>query len=221
MKKWKRNQKGITLIALVITIVILLILAGITVRLLRGEEGILKRSEGATIQTQIAEIEEAANLIYADLLLGEHFGELESATIGVSDIVEELQYQYDIKQIALEGDSIEGISVPQSITVLVGKSQEIDVIFEGISNSNTYYAVVGKEYYRISLSREEGVRIAEESTPIETGKLTAISSSPNVTIEKIKENQITVRAGNIAESAIITIGYGDFQETCRVEVVLE
>ena len=39
----KKNEKGITLIALIITIIILLILAGITIALLTGENGILKR----------------------------------------------------------------------------------------------------------------------------------------------------------------------------------
>ncbi len=42
-----RNRKGITLVALVITIIILLILAGITINLTIGQRGILKRAEEA------------------------------------------------------------------------------------------------------------------------------------------------------------------------------
>lgn len=38
-----KNIKGITLIALVITIIILLILAGITIATLTGENGILRK----------------------------------------------------------------------------------------------------------------------------------------------------------------------------------
>ena len=37
-----RQEKGITLIALVITIIVLLILAGISIAILMGENGILK-----------------------------------------------------------------------------------------------------------------------------------------------------------------------------------
>ena len=40
----KNNQKGITLVALVITIIVLLILAGVTIAALSGENGILTRS---------------------------------------------------------------------------------------------------------------------------------------------------------------------------------
>ena len=43
----KRNQRGITLIALVITIVVLLILAGITINLVFNEGGILTRANQA------------------------------------------------------------------------------------------------------------------------------------------------------------------------------
>ena len=47
-----KNQRGITLIALVITIIVLLILAGITITLLMGENGVLNRASIATIKTE-------------------------------------------------------------------------------------------------------------------------------------------------------------------------
>ncbi len=40
----KENNKAITLIALVITIIVLLILAGATIAMLTGENGILRKS---------------------------------------------------------------------------------------------------------------------------------------------------------------------------------
>ena len=43
--KEKATNKGITLIALVITIIVLLILAGVTLNLTLGENGLLKRAE--------------------------------------------------------------------------------------------------------------------------------------------------------------------------------
>lgn len=39
-----KNQKGITLVALVITIIVLLILAGITISLTLGQNGIINKS---------------------------------------------------------------------------------------------------------------------------------------------------------------------------------
>ena len=52
MKKMK-NKKGITLIALVVTIVVLLILAGITVGMVTSDNGILKETKNAKEQAEI------------------------------------------------------------------------------------------------------------------------------------------------------------------------
>ncbi len=56
-KNIKRND-GITLIALVITIIILLILAGVTIAALTGDNGILGRATDAREQTDVAEEKE-------------------------------------------------------------------------------------------------------------------------------------------------------------------
>ena len=65
-----RNQKGITLIALVITIIVLLILAGVSIAMLTGQNGILTRANEAQTETAYAEIEErmgmAIQSVYAD-----------------------------------------------------------------------------------------------------------------------------------------------------------
>ena len=62
----KKNQ-GITLIALVITIIILLILAGVSLNLIAGENGILTRAEKAVSATKIAAIREEIELEIANL----------------------------------------------------------------------------------------------------------------------------------------------------------
>ncbi len=50
----KRKTKGITLIALIITIIVLLILAGVSIATLTGENGILTRAREATEKTEQA-----------------------------------------------------------------------------------------------------------------------------------------------------------------------
>ena len=57
-----RKEKGITLIALVITIIVLLILAGVTIAALSGDNGILQRASEAKEQTQIQTDEELRRL---------------------------------------------------------------------------------------------------------------------------------------------------------------
>lgn len=58
-----RNKKGITLIALIITIIILLILAGISIATLTGENGILTKSSKAKEESLIKQYEEEIKLI--------------------------------------------------------------------------------------------------------------------------------------------------------------
>ena len=57
-----KNQKGITLIALVITIIVLLILAGVSIAMLTGENGILTKSKSAEVATREGTIKEALSL---------------------------------------------------------------------------------------------------------------------------------------------------------------
>ena len=61
-KKEKTNSKGITLIALVITIIVLLILAGVTINLTLGENGIFKTAEMAGKNYTQAQEDELAGL---------------------------------------------------------------------------------------------------------------------------------------------------------------
>ena len=64
-KKFKKlESKGITLIALVITIIVLLILAGVSIAMLTGENGILTQAQNAKKETSIAEEKEQIALAY-------------------------------------------------------------------------------------------------------------------------------------------------------------
>ena len=58
----KHNKNGITLIALVITIIVLLILAGVSIAMLTGQNGILTQAQNAKNKTEEAEREEKEKL---------------------------------------------------------------------------------------------------------------------------------------------------------------
>ena len=66
MKKLKEElkygKKGITLISLVVTIIVLLILSGVTIATLTGDNGLLNRASEAKENTQIASEDELRNL---------------------------------------------------------------------------------------------------------------------------------------------------------------
>ena len=61
-KLLKRKELGITLIALVITIIVLLILAGVSIAMLTGENGILTQAQRAKEETEKAEKNEMSDL---------------------------------------------------------------------------------------------------------------------------------------------------------------
>ena len=57
-----KNKKGITLITLVVTIVVLLILAGVTISLLLDENGIIAKSKDARTETRVSQIEDEVGM---------------------------------------------------------------------------------------------------------------------------------------------------------------
>lgn len=61
-----KKSYGITLIALVVTIIVLLILAGVTLSLIGGSDGILSRATNAVDKHEIATIKENVELKVAE-----------------------------------------------------------------------------------------------------------------------------------------------------------
>ena len=58
MEKTIKNKSGITLIALVITIIVIIILAGISISILSGENGVLNQAQKSKESTELAQIKE-------------------------------------------------------------------------------------------------------------------------------------------------------------------
>lgn len=71
MKNFKENNTAITLIALVITIIVLLILAGVAIAMLTGENGILKNATKAGEETIKAQIKEEIELAIQEIQIEE------------------------------------------------------------------------------------------------------------------------------------------------------
>ena len=61
------NNQGITLIALIVTVIVLLILAGITLSLIGGSEGILGRATSAVEENEKASAKEQAELAIQEI----------------------------------------------------------------------------------------------------------------------------------------------------------
>lgn len=63
-----KNNKGITLIALVVTIIVLLILAGVSIAMLTGQNGILNKATEAKEQSAAGALDEAAKIAVGNIM---------------------------------------------------------------------------------------------------------------------------------------------------------
>ena len=81
-----KNKKGITLIALVITIIVLLILAGVALSLVVGEDGIVERAINAGKVYDIAGAKEQVNTIAADYASGFYEAKYVTGDTGGKDL---------------------------------------------------------------------------------------------------------------------------------------
>ena len=61
-----KRQEGVTLIALAVTIIVMLILAGVSISTLTGNSGISKNAENARLQNELGSIIEKINLAISE-----------------------------------------------------------------------------------------------------------------------------------------------------------
>ena len=102
MKK-RMEERGVTLLALVITIIVLLILAGVTISAITGDDGTIVNASKAKFRTEIRDIEEKIELEEVNHNNGEEFqfGTLKDL-IGREDEYNEILYMEDGKLAYLE-----------------------------------------------------------------------------------------------------------------------
>ena len=79
MKRKRKNkqEKGITLLALVITIIVLLILAGITISAITGDNGIIGNAGQAKKETEIASEKEIVEKATVQAMGNNKYGNIE------------------------------------------------------------------------------------------------------------------------------------------------
>ena len=221
----KTNQNGITLIALVVTLVVLLILAGISINLLWGEHGILKSAKDAGISQKIAEIEDQANVIYKGIETEKLIGTKENIEMG--EIASKLQASgYKIRQETASGNVVTGITLDkESLTLAPEEEKTITVTPVANTEGNEYYAQIEGKYYKMGFITG-GVKIAKEESNLE-GEPEEI----NIEVSSDKENVanktqingmvVTIKAGTNTGKANITIKYGEHTATCEVTVQIK
>ena len=72
----KTKEKGITLIALMVTIIVIIILAGITISAIKGNSGIISKADESKSQTERTEVIEKAKMTISNEIVGNGGNEL-------------------------------------------------------------------------------------------------------------------------------------------------
>ena len=122
MRELMKKEKGITLIALVVTIIVLLLLAGISLQMLTGQSGTVNQASTAKYETGRSSLVEQARLDVTD------------AIIETGNLTEE-QFKEILKQYFQEGSIPENLPEDLSEVILISKDEEYkDVLASEIYN---------------------------------------------------------------------------------------
>ena len=185
----KRNTKGITLIALVVTIIVLIILAGVSISLVLGENGIVNKAKKAKENTELAKVEEETRL-------NELAKQIEEGTSGgttnppetIKNIEEVKGGSYFDKATTIKDSDGNLIKVPEGfkiaedsgINVTEGIVIEDNDIIDGIGNNR------GNQYVWIPVGT--GIKKADgSSVDITLGRYT-FASDGTPTLQQNAEN---------------------------------
>ena len=117
LRKKLKNTKGITLIALVVTIIVLLILAGVSIAMLTGNNGVLTQAKSAKENTRVGEVQEKVKLAAQAAL-----------TANLGNGIEKEKFQEELNNMFTQGEqvSLEYDETNKKYTVTVDK-YEVEV----------------------------------------------------------------------------------------------
>ena len=139
-----KNQKGITLIALVITIIVLLILAGVSIAMLTGKNGILTRASESSEASIVGEIDEAVKLGVAEIVTNQMDPTFNATTSsdGVTDKVTADNVAKAISKNNANLKATPGSSDAQgdgsiNVTVAAGTSKDVTVTYDHDGQTST------------------------------------------------------------------------------------
>lgn len=139
--KESKNQ-GITLVAVVITIIILLILAGVSIALFMEDDGLLIHTENAKTQTKIAEKKEIIKIEINDLLIEKGLTQEKVTNAELARVLKNYgTLLYEDNKTTLKGvKTEEGFEILLS-EVYTGKIEKVanEPKLSGFNTESTYY----------------------------------------------------------------------------------
>ena len=192
------ESKGITLIALIVNIIVLLILAGVTLNMVLDKNGLINKAQSAVSAQNVAAIKEALELEKTELYLAK-------GSLNIDDFIE----QITTGNKSFTVDSIDKISDTELEIVINGDNKfiikdngkgDLDIAYKGVA-----------QVADLTLSATCGIYTYPNSGTFTVtnnksgGALSVTSESPDVATAIISGNTVTVTPGTTAGKARIIV----------------
>ena len=209
-----KEIKGITLVTLAVTIVILLILAGVSTSLIIGNDSLFDMAKSTQKVQTIAGIKEALELEKVDI-------QVESKTVNLENYLEQIsngKKNYDLSSKEKLDDKNAYIIVNDQYKFLIKDKEngDVEITYEGVAVSGDLTLSSYEETYTYPNSGTFTV-----TNNVSGGELSVESDAPNIATASIKENTITVVPGTTAGKANIivkSVANGEYAENKVIHV---
>ena len=209
-----KEVRGITIISLVVTIVVLLILAGVSVSLVIGNSNLFDKAKSTQKIQTIAGIKEALELEKADI-------QVESKTVNLENYLEQIsngKKNYDLSSKEKLDDKNAYIIVNDQYKFLIKDKEngDVEITYEGVAVSGDLTISSYEETYTYPNSGTFTV-----TNNVSGGELSVESDASNIATASIKENTITVVPGTTAGKANIIVksaANGDYAENKNIHI---
>ena len=209
-----KEVRGITIISLVVTIVVLLILAGVSVSLVIGNNNLFDKAKSTQKVQTIAGIKEALELEKADIQVERKTVNLENYLVQISTG----KKNYDLSSKEKLDDKNAYIIVNDQYKFLLKDkgNEDVEIIYEGVAVSGDLTLSSYEETYTYPNSGTFTV-----TNNVSGGELSVESDAPNIATASLKENTITVVPGTTAGKANIIVksaANGDYAENKNIHI---
>ena len=200
MKNKLKERKGITLIALVITIIVLLILAGVSIAMLTGDNGILTQANNAKKETEVKGLKEEVNLMMQKRKIDESTGQKVALK---EDLEKEISGNKGIEEIEGIAEAYYVTKDNQTVTVYEdGTVAEGKAIWDGVSKSKPTVDSEGNwhiktpEEFKYFADFVNGKLSEEEKAGLSIGETTIVNLENHIDLGARQENGTKTRGTN-------------------------
>lgn len=207
----KNSTSGITLVALVVTIIVLLILAGVSIATLAGENGILTRASGAKDANERAEADERIKLVIADWVM-----EKISGNKTISEYLENKKTSGEIDDWTDNGDGTYEIEINGYVATI----DEDGNIIEETAKAGGIKAVAEYEIYQTNGNAiVDGTKYENLAATIKITNKNELGTIDSIIMKDSngneKEKQTSVIGDSSADASFIISNNGTYTVTIK------